>query len=201
MVTKRVRMSTREALLSATTELLDGGGVEAVTLREVGRRAGVSHNAPYKHFASKEDLLAEVAIGELKWLTALIDDTRLTTDSPVEVVREVMRAYATRALHHPARFALVYIERHSEPAEFKHAAGAAWRNLVEAVAAAQDAGELPRGHSERLTALIRALTHGAIDLALSGHLAPGQKGNAEPEDLLDDLFAFLTSAADGDTSK
>jgi AcrR family transcriptional regulator len=200
MVTKRVPISTRDALLSATIELLDGGGVERVTLREVGRRAGVSHNAPYKHFASKEDLLAEVATGELEWLTALIDETRRTTDSPVQAVREVMRAYTTRSLQHPARFALVYIERHSEPAEFKHAAGAAWRSLVEAVAAAQDAGELPSGDSERLTALIRALTHGAIDLALSGHLAPGQKGNAEPENLLDDLFAFLTSAAVSGTS-
>jgi AcrR family transcriptional regulator len=37
---------TRELLLSAATELLDAGGPEAVTLREVGRRSGVSHNAP-----------------------------------------------------------------------------------------------------------------------------------------------------------
>ena len=45
--------------------LLDEGGVDHVTLREVGRRAGVSHNAPYKHFESKEALLAAIAAREL----------------------------------------------------------------------------------------------------------------------------------------
>jgi hypothetical protein len=52
---------TRETLVSAAAELLDRGGPDAVTLREVGHLAGVSHNAPYKHFAGKESLLAAVA--------------------------------------------------------------------------------------------------------------------------------------------
>jgi AcrR family transcriptional regulator len=57
--------STRDRLVDAATELLDEGGPAAVTLREVGRRAGVSHNAPYKHFADKESLLAAIAAREL----------------------------------------------------------------------------------------------------------------------------------------
>jgi Bacterial regulatory proteins, tetR family len=40
--------TTRDALVAAAAQLLDAGGPEAVTLREVGHRAGVSHNAPYK---------------------------------------------------------------------------------------------------------------------------------------------------------
>jgi AcrR family transcriptional regulator len=56
---------TRDALVEAAARLLDAGGVEAVTLREVGRRAGVSHNAPYKHFASTQALLAAIAAREL----------------------------------------------------------------------------------------------------------------------------------------
>ena len=57
--------TTREALLDAATDLLDEGGPVAVTLREVGHRAGLSHNAPYKHFADKNALLAAVAAREL----------------------------------------------------------------------------------------------------------------------------------------
>lgn len=53
--------ATRRSLLDATSELLDAGGPEAVTMREVGARAGVSRGAPYKHFAAKEDLIAAVA--------------------------------------------------------------------------------------------------------------------------------------------
>jgi Bacterial regulatory proteins, tetR family len=42
-------------------ELLDSGGPDAVTLRGVGARAGVSRGAPYRHFADKESLLTAVA--------------------------------------------------------------------------------------------------------------------------------------------
>src|SRR4051812_41063542 len=66
-------MGTRETLIDVATRLLDAGGVEAVTLREVGHQAGVSHNAPYKHFANKEALLAAVAAREL---TGHVDETR-----------------------------------------------------------------------------------------------------------------------------
>src|ERR1700709_543537 len=53
--------ATRRALLSNAAELLDSGGPEAVTLREVGARAGVSRGAPYRHFTDKENLLTAVA--------------------------------------------------------------------------------------------------------------------------------------------
>ncbi|MEU6184875.1 TetR family transcriptional regulator [Nocardia sp. NPDC047038] len=45
---------TRSALLDSAIRLLDAGGVEAVTLREVGLGAGVSHNAPYKHSRTRK---------------------------------------------------------------------------------------------------------------------------------------------------
>src|ERR1700740_927917 len=56
---------TRDQLVDAAAELLYRGGPAAGTLRDVGKGAGVSHNAPYKHFDSKEDLLAAVASREL----------------------------------------------------------------------------------------------------------------------------------------
>src|SRR5436190_9091222 len=99
---------TRDALLDAAEELLDAGGVEAVTLREVGRRAGVSHNAPYKHFASKEALLAAVAAREL---LRMQDD--LVGGLPPEVrpevaLRVVFAGYARWAVTHPRRFKLIF---------------------------------------------------------------------------------------------
>jgi AcrR family transcriptional regulator len=51
----------RRALLDATLEILRRDGLGAVSLREVARAAGVSHNAPYRHFSSREALLAGVA--------------------------------------------------------------------------------------------------------------------------------------------
>lgn len=51
----------REALVEAGVELARTGGPNAVVLRAASRRAGVSHNAVYRHFASQEDLVAAVA--------------------------------------------------------------------------------------------------------------------------------------------
>ena len=52
----------KRALLDAALELVRTKGAEAFTLREVARRAGVSHNAPYRHFRDRGELLAAVAV-------------------------------------------------------------------------------------------------------------------------------------------
>ena len=51
----------RPALVEAAAELARAQGPDGVVLREVARRTGVSHNAAYRHFADREELLAEVA--------------------------------------------------------------------------------------------------------------------------------------------
>src|SRR4029434_3221836 len=51
----------RQALLNGAIDLIAEGGPTAFTLREVARQAGVSHNAPYRHFHDKDDLIAAVA--------------------------------------------------------------------------------------------------------------------------------------------
>lgn len=53
----------REALLAASLEILDEYGADAITIREVARRSGVSHAAPVNHFKDREALLTEVAVG------------------------------------------------------------------------------------------------------------------------------------------
>lgn len=52
----------RRAIVEAAMEMLREGGGARITMREVARRAGVSHAAPYKHFPDKAALLAEVAL-------------------------------------------------------------------------------------------------------------------------------------------
>ncbi|KPM52608.1 TetR family transcriptional regulator [Frankia sp. CcI49] len=182
---------TGEALVAAAVALLDEGGPGAVTLREVGRRAGVSHNAPYKHFADKEALLAAVAARELAGQGRAVRDRLAGPQPPGGVVRSIMHAYVAWALAYPARFKLVYGAWTRGSAELGEAAAATRSAFVSAVAEAQQAGQLPAGDPERLTALLLALAHGAVDLALAGHLAAAGKGRANPSDLVDDLLTYL----------
>lgn len=51
----------RQALVDATTRLIEEQGPQAFTLAEAARLAGVSAAAPYRHFSGKDDLLEEVA--------------------------------------------------------------------------------------------------------------------------------------------
>jgi AcrR family transcriptional regulator len=182
---------TRDALLDAAEELLDAGGIEAVTLREVGRRAGVSHNAPYKHFPSKEALLAAVAARELLRKRDQLATT-LARDEPPEVaLRDALRRYANWALEYPQRFKLIFGRWTIESDDLAHAAHEASEQLVDVVRAAQDRGALPAGPPERLAALLRSTAHGAADLEAAGHLSPQGKGRSDATGLVDDLLDHL----------
>ena len=174
--------SRRDSLIEAAALLLDQGGPAAVTLREVGKAAGVSHNAPYKHFASKEDLLAAVAIRELARPAPAVDA------GAFEQLWAAMRLYVRWALRFPERFRLSFGRwTHPNP-DLREAAAAARAIWVRLVSEAQGSGRLPPGDPERLAALILATAHGAADLELSGHLSRGGPGAASAEDLVDDLF-------------
>jgi AcrR family transcriptional regulator len=183
-------LPTRDALIDAAGELLTGGGPAAVTLREVGRRAGVSHNAPYKHFADKEELLAAVAARDLE-RRAAATRRAARSRSPSAALRTMLHGYARHAARDPELFRLTYGSWQDGSAELGAAATAARSAFVDVVVAAQRDGSLPSGDPERLAALLLALVHGATDLALSGHLARRGKGNADPADLVDDLLAHL----------
>jgi AcrR family transcriptional regulator len=192
-----VATNTRDALVEAAARLLDAGGVAAVTLREVGRQAGVSRGAPYKHFADKEALLAAVAAKELTALGMQLGEVAAQGGRDNDL-RALMHRYVAWALAHPERFRLVFAAWSRPSEELGSAASSARATLVEATSAAQRAGQLPTADPERLSALLQALANGAVELALAGHLSPRGKGRASPDDLVDDLFGYLQApVADG----
>ena len=98
--------SLREALLDAAEQLLPSRGPEALTLREVARHAGVSHGAPYHHFASRDALLAAVAErGFIGLGTAMEAATGAT---PRDRLAAICEAYVGFAAKHPTRFRLMF---------------------------------------------------------------------------------------------
>jgi AcrR family transcriptional regulator len=181
--------STRDDLVAAAADLLEEGGPGAVTLREVGARAGVSRSAPYRHFAGKEDLLAAVAARGLRDRHAA--RMRRRAASPAEAVRADLLYFVRGALAHPALFRLTYGPWTVESPELADAAATSRAALVDLVIAAQADGALPAGDPDRVTALLTAVAHGACQLALSGHLSRAGKGHAAPADLVDDLLGHL----------
>jgi AcrR family transcriptional regulator len=185
--------TTRDALLDAAQELLDQGGQAAVTLREVGRRAGVSHNAPYKHFANKEALLAAVAARELRRHGARLAKAIERAPSPEGALALALREQVVAAVANPERARLIYARWTTATAtdELTDAAHAASALTIETVAAAQERGALPPGDPERLAAMLRAMSRGAAELEAAGHLSPEGKGRSDAAGLIDSLLAYL----------
>jgi AcrR family transcriptional regulator len=161
---------TRAALLRVAGELLEEDGLDAVTLREVGRRAGVSRSAPYRHFADKAALLSAVAAADLTWLGERIAGEAARGRTPLRRLERMVAAYLGFAREHPARYRLIYAPRLREDPALQAAAEAAVAAFAAGVEACMDAGELRRGDPRAVGALLVAAVHGAVDLEQSGHL-------------------------------
>jgi hypothetical protein len=106
-----------------------------------------------------------------------------------------MHDYVAWALDYPARFRLVFGPWSIHDDDLAAAAHTAQTDLVDIVTAAQKAGALPGSDPVRLASLVRAVAHGAADLAAAGHLAETGKGHASPQQLVDDLLRHLQSIA------
>jgi AcrR family transcriptional regulator len=99
----------RRALLDSALALIDAQGVEALTLRAVAGRVGVTHAAPYRHFVDKGDLLAAVAGEGFKLLS---ERTEIARDAagpgPVGRLLAIGVAYVRFALDHPAHYRVMF---------------------------------------------------------------------------------------------
>lgn len=183
---------TRERLLAVAAELVAEGGPAAVTLREVGARAGVSHNTPYRHFADKRDLLAAVAAAALRDLAARVEAAGDSGGAGSDRVRRAALAYLAWAGERPALFKLVFGTWGPEPHdELGEAAATAMDAMRGCVGAAVTAGELV-GDPDRIAMLIWAMSHGVVDLGLAGHLRK-HAGSPTAEELVEELLGRLAA--------
>ncbi|KQO56593.1 MULTISPECIES: TetR/AcrR family transcriptional regulator [unclassified Methylobacterium] len=96
----------KTALRVEAERILVERGVAEVGLREVARALGVSHTAPYRHFASREALLAEIAAGGFQRLGAMYDPASAPED-PTARVTAIGHMYLRFALAEPAVFRLM----------------------------------------------------------------------------------------------
>ena len=185
--------TTREYLIAAAKQLLDEGGADAVTLREVGRRAVVSHNAVYRHFASRAALLAAAAERDLDELTLLFTDAlEPDSDKPVAELRTALLNLLVFARAHPARYKLILSDASAvnPNGTTQQKAISAFNALAELIRACQDAGELVPGDPPGLGMLMFATVNGLIDLELGGRLQ-NNADMSKPEETVELLFQLV----------
>lgn len=154
----------RNALIQAGLEILSDEGANALSLRKVARRAGVSHAAPYRHFNDKEALLIAIAEEGFQKLSqqmqAAIDRF---PDSPGEQLLEVGWAYISFGLENPDHLRVMFggmIEK--QAVDDANTFGL----LLSAIQACQAAGIVKQGESQQLALTAWAQVHGLASLLI-----------------------------------
>jgi len=162
----------RGTLLQASLDLLRDPASGDFTLREVARRAGVSHNAPYRHFRDKDDLLAAIAEQGFERLTAAMQSAAGKEQTSFQQLQSAGIAYLEFALAQPEHFSVMFsIDlRENRHVSAKAAAEKCFAELVKLVVACGQ-GQSFRTVSPE-TAALAAWTqvHGIAVLALRGQL-------------------------------
>ncbi|MDE2385178.1 MAG: TetR/AcrR family transcriptional regulator [Alphaproteobacteria bacterium] len=180
----------REQLLAAGEQALGEMPVEQVSLREIARRAGVSHAAPKHHFPSLGHLLGEVAArGYTRFAGALAAAADAAPDqSPQSRLLAMGRAYLRFAESNAAAYQLMFGQR--EPMVMTPnlitASYAAWSQLLEAVTAI-----VGSARAQGAALHVWSSVHGLSTLKLSGRVPPEMPGHNLEEQMLQMMLAGL----------
>jgi AcrR family transcriptional regulator len=155
-------------------------GVQALTLRGVGSRLGVSRTALYRHFDDKEALLARVAAeGFKRFHEALSAAVQRATASRANPMTAMGAAYMRFALSNPSHyqtmFSGVLTDWNRYPDLVRHADGA-FNVLLDTIRAEQREKRIGPGDPLDLAEITWALSHGLATLGLARQLrrTPGQ---------------------------
>lgn len=177
----------REALVDAALRLIEQRGPMGFTLSEAAKQAGVTPAAVYRHFAGREDLIAEAALQGYKIFSDLMDYAyRTGQPSALASFEATGRAYLAFARKYPGHYVAMFesgisINRTPELA-------AVARRALEVLerAASELSKHIPpekRPPPQMVSAHIWAMSHGVVELFARG--APGTKAPFPPEDLLE----------------
>ena len=100
-------LALRDACVVAAQEVIAEQGIEHLSLRDVARKLGVSHQAPYKHYPSRDHLLSEVMRRCFQGFAAHLD-ARPRFDDPAQDLESLGQQYLAYARQHPLEYRLMF---------------------------------------------------------------------------------------------
>jgi AcrR family transcriptional regulator len=180
----------KKALIQAGVEILAEEGVGGLSLRKAARRAGVSHGAPYAHFADKQMLIAAIASDGHKIindrLTSVITEYR---DDPLQQLVGAALAIVQFGLESPALYKITFsgtIQDEHSHAEFMQYSQSNMQLLKTIVSRCREA-EILNSNSmdiETQVAGLWGLIHGLVSLWIQGQLPSSLMKRVKPEELV-----------------
>lgn len=170
----------RHALIQAGLALLEDAGAAALDLRKVARKAGVSHAAPYRHFADKQALVAAINEEGFHRLAERIQSTlRGAPSDTFEQLQAIARAYVQFARENPwlmrEMFSGLTVEREAFP-DLSAASKAVFKFYLQVVILGQQEGKIIDGDPGALAGVLWSLLHGVAMLTIENQMRPYTDG-------------------------
>lgn len=163
----------RRALLEEALRTIETHGVDALTLRTVGERLGVSRTALYRHFTDKPALLASVGREGFRLLRLTLTDAWEQHGRGREGFEAMGMAYVRFAVNHPSHYRVMFggfIESCEKDDAFMEEAKGAFQVLVDSLIEQQRAGLVRNDDPLLLARMIWSLVHGIAMLVIDGQL-------------------------------
>ena len=177
----------RQALVEGALDLIAERGPQGFTLSEAAKRADVTPAAVYRHFAGRDDLIAEVARQGYDVFAALMEFAYNDGQpSALAAFEATGRAYLAFARKYPGHYMAMFESGLSFNAHPELAQVAAKARAVLEKAAERLSEQMPpdrRPPATMFSAHVWAMSHGVVELYMRG--APGAKSPFTPEDLLE----------------
>lgn len=165
----------RQSLLSAAAEMINDAGVEAVSMRKLADKVGVSRTALYHHFDGKQALLCAVAeagfIYQRQQLQAVMQECESLV--PRELLQRYIKAYIDFAVQNPAYYGLMFGGEIWKSAgandQLMDVAKRAFKNYVDTIAAWQEQGVVAKTEDAlRFAQVSWGTLHGLSRLMIDG---------------------------------
>lgn len=170
----------RSALIEAAIPLLEAQGPGALSLRELAKVAGVSHAAPYRHFADKTALLEEIAArGYDTLIQACHKAQKHYSGDPARQLVEAGIGYLLFVVEQPRVAHLMFggmIALDACGEVLQQSSETAFQSLVDIVEGGVEAGVFRTAPVQELTLAAWSMVHGLANLIASGML-PGVADN------------------------
>jgi len=178
----------KNALIKAGVEILAEEGLAGLSLRKVAKQAGVSHAAPYSHFADKHALIAAISTEGFKQLYARIEEIfESRRNDPKSLLVETAWAYVQFAMNEPDRFKLMFssvLEKEKDYPDFVEISRKNFTQIVEVIKICQNAGILRPGSPDLTAVSVWGAVHGLVMLVLEGQVSHNVLDRYELKDML-----------------
>ncbi len=165
----------KNALIKAGIEILSKEGVNSLSLRQVARKAGVSHAAPYAHFTDKQALVAAIATdGYRKIYEEIVRGAEQYPDDPLRQLVETAWAYVEFGFQEPDHFRITFsgvVEKERDYPALVEMTAKSFGVLRALVVRCQDAGILDPGDPDLAAVGVWGSLHGFVSLIQEGQIS------------------------------